>query len=105
MPQFVLAYLGGDPPASPEEGKKHYAKYMEWLSSLGEIAVSPANPFKDTHTIAPDGTASRGSQTAMSGFTVIQAASMEQALEIAKECPFLHINGSMEVSELVKMPS
>jgi hypothetical protein len=30
---------------------------------------------------------------------------MEAALEIAKACPFLDINGSLEVSELVEMPS
>ena len=40
----------------------------------------------------------------MSGFTVIEATSMEQALAVAKACPFLEIGGSLEVSELIKMP-
>ena len=31
-------------------------------------------------------------------------ASPEAALSIAKACPFLDIGGSLEVSELVKMP-
>jgi hypothetical protein len=56
MPQYVIVYLGGDQPSSPEEGQQHYAKYKEWLSSLGDSAVSPANPFKDTSTVKPDGT-------------------------------------------------
>jgi hypothetical protein len=30
---------------------------------------------------------------------------METALEIAKACPFLDIGGSLEVSELIQMPS
>jgi hypothetical protein len=104
MPQFVITYLGGDQPSSPEEGKQHMAKYMEWLSSLGDSAVSPANPFKDTHTVKPDGTATAGSTTTMSGYTIIKADSMEAALEIVKGCPFLDIGGSLEVSELMQMP-
>ena len=104
MPQYVITYLGGDQPSSPEEGEQHYAKYREWLSSLGDSAVSPANPFKDTSTINPDGTVTPGSTTSMSGYTIIEAGSMEAALSIAKACPFLDIGGSLEVSELVEMP-
>jgi hypothetical protein len=40
----------------------------------------------------------------MSGFTIIESESMEVALSIAKACPFLDIGGSLEVSELIKMP-
>jgi hypothetical protein len=41
----------------------------------------------------------------MSGFTIIEVANMEEALAITKACPFLEIGGSLEVSELVQMPS
>jgi len=104
MPQYVIVYLGGDQPSSPEEGKQHFAKYKEWLSSLGDSAVSPANPLKDTSTVNSDGTVTTGSTTSMSGFTIIEADSMEAALLIAKACPFLDIGGSLEVSELIEMP-
>lgn len=104
MPQYVIVYLGGSPPSSPEEGKQHFAKYMEWLSSLGNSVVSPANPLKNTNTVNPDGTVSTGGATKMSGYTIVEADSMEAALTIAKACPFLEIGGSLEVSELVEMP-
>ena len=104
MPQYIIVYLGGDQPSSPEEGKKHMAKYREWLSSLGDSAVSPANPFKNTSTVNSGGTVTAGSTTSMSGFTIIEADSMEMALSIAKACPFLDIGGSLEVSELIQMP-
>ena len=104
MPQYFISYLGGDKPSSPEEGKKHFAKYKEWLSSLGDSAVSPANPLKDTNTVNPDGTVTSGRTTSMSGFTIVEADSMEAALLVAKACPFLEIGGSLEVSELVQMP-
>lgn len=104
MAQYIITYLGGEQPSSPEEGQKHFAKYKEWLSSLGDSAVSPANPIKNTSTINSDGTVSAGSSTSMSGYTIIETSSMEAALEMAKACPFLEIGGSLEVSELIQMP-
>ena len=104
MAQFVIAYLGGNQPASPEEGQKQFAKYKEWLSALGDAAVSPANPFKNTSTVNSDGTVTAGGKTSMSGYTIIETDSMEAALTLAKACPFLEIGGSLEVSELMRMP-
>ena len=99
MPQCAIVYLGGDQPSSPEEGKLHMSKYMEWLSSLGDSAVSPANPLRNMYTVNSDGNVTAGGKTTMSGFTIIEADSMEETLEIAKDCPFLEIGGS----ELIQM--
>ncbi|MGL1934030.1 MAG: YciI family protein [Fibrobacterales bacterium] len=104
MPQFCITYLGGEQPSSPEEGKKHMTQYMEWIRSLGSSAISPANPFKGTQTVHPDKTVTPGSTTSMSGFTIIEAESMDAALTIAQACPFLETNGTLEVSELMQMP-
>ena len=103
MSRYVIVYIGGDQPSTPEEGKQHFAKYQEWLASLGEAAVSPANPLKNTSTVNPDRSITAGGSTAMSGYTIVEAESMEAALDMAKACPFLDINGSLEVSELVQM--
>ena len=104
MPRYVIVYIGGSQPASPEEGKQHFARYMEWLSALGESAVSPANPLKGTLTVNPDGSVTEGSKSAMSGYTIIEADSMDTALSVAGDCPFLDVGGSLEVSELGEMP-
>ena len=99
----MITYLGGDKPSTPEEGKQHMSNYMAWLSSLGDSAISPANPIKNTNTVHPDGSVTEGGTTSMSGFTVIETDSMEAALQIAKACPFLDVGGSLEVSELIQM--
>ncbi|MGR8946634.1 MAG: YciI family protein [Gammaproteobacteria bacterium] len=103
MAQYIICYFGGDHPSSPEAAKQHFAKYKQWLESLGDIAVSLANPLKDTRVINPDGSVVKGSGTAMSGFTVIEADSLEAALEVGRRCPFLEIGGSLEVSELLTL--
>lgn len=104
MPQFMLTYLGSPKPATPEEGQQHMAKYRQWLADLGEQAVSPANPLKNTVVVNPEGEVTQGGHTTMSGFTIVEAASHEAALQIAKDCPYLEVGGSLEVSELIKMP-
>ena len=103
MAKYMITYLGGERPATPEAGQQHMAAYMAWLEALGDAAVSPANPLKGTCTVSPDRSVYRGG-TGMSGFTVVEAESLDAALEIAKTCPFLDIGGSLEVSELVAMP-
>ena len=105
MPKYIFVYLGGEYPSDPEEGEKHFSKYQQWLSSLGDAVVSPAIPFKDTHTVQPDGKTGPGSTTAMSGLSIIRMATMDDALAAAESCPFLEINGTLEISEMIDMPS
>lgn len=104
MAQFVFVYLGGNQPSNPEDAQKHFTKYMEWLASLGDAVLSPMMPLKDTSTVASDGTVKEGGSCAMSGFSIISADTIKDALAMAQNCPFLEIGGSLEVSELMQMP-
>ena len=103
MAHFIFAYIGGNHPSTPEEGQKHFERYTQWLSSLGTRVVSPTIPLKNTVTVHPDGTAEEGTTTSMSGYTVITAETMADALESARSCPFLDIGGTLEVSEVMDM--
>lgn len=104
MNRYMMSYLGGDQPATPEEGKAHFEKYRNWLSSLGEAVLVPAAPLKNPTTVNPDGSVTEGSTTSMSGYTIVQANTMEEVLEMGKACPFLEIGGSLEIAELMEMP-
>ena len=105
MPKYIFVYIGGNHPENPTEGKKHFEKYQAWLSGLGEAVVSPAIPFKDTHAVHPDGSIDPGTTTLMSGMSILQFESIDAALAAAKSCPFLEINGTLEVSEMLEMSS
>ena len=104
MARYMITYLGMPRPATPEEGKAHMEKYMAWLAGLGETAISPANPLKNTCVVQSDGSVTEGGQTGMSGFTLVNADSLDAAKEIAGSCPFLEVGGALEVSEIVEMP-
>lgn len=103
MAQYIMVYLGGDQSATPDEGKAHFIQYQAWLAALGDAVVSPANPLKDTVTVHADGVVSDGGACAMSGYTIIEASSLDVAIKHAQACPFLAMGGSMEVSELIQM--
>jgi hypothetical protein len=103
MPQFIFVYLGGELPDNPEERQNHFQRYQRWLDSLGNAVISPAIPFRDTHVVQADGTVSPGSTSAMSGLCIIRMDSLEEALAAARSCPFLEINGTLEVSEMIEM--
>lgn len=103
MQNYIFIYLGGNQPNNPEEGRKHFEKYQAWLVELGDAVVSPAIPFKDTHTVHPDGRVEQGTTTLMSGMSILQFESMQDALEAAQSCPFREINGTLEVSEMADM--
>ncbi len=103
MNQYVITYFGGDQPETKEEGLKHFAKYQEWLKSLGDAVIKPMVPFSNVRTINPDSTIIENSVVGMSGHTVIQAETIEQAVEYTKDCPFLAINGTLEVAEIIKV--
>lgn len=103
MNQYIITYLGRNQPSNPDEGRKNFAQYQSWLGSLGEAVINPMVPFKNTHTIKPDGSVVKGSEMRATGHTIIHAESIEQAIMQAKTCPFLDINGSLEIAEIVQM--
>lgn len=100
-----MVYLGGNPPKTQDEGKAHFEKYSAWLSELGDALVSPANPVTKSHTISPDGRVEEGSGVQMSGFSILEADSIDAAVKMATGCPFLEVGGTLEVSELAPMPT
>ena len=77
MPQVVMTYLGGNHPSTPEEGREHFARYMQWLDGLGDSAINPAVPLTNTQTFNPDDSVTAGGSTAMSGFTILEAESLK----------------------------
>jgi len=104
MNKFILTYLGNTPHnMSPEEGKKHMQDYHNWLQNLGEAVVSPANPIKDTHVVKPNGEVTKGGDSTMSGYTIVQADTIEDAIAMAKNCPYVTVGGTIEVSQLIQM--
>ena len=103
MPNYIIAYHGGKKPESPEEGAKHMAKWKAWIGGLGDAAVNPGTPLGKSRIVSSAGVSDDGGPNPMSGFSVVKAESMDAALEMAKRCPVLDIDGTLEVAEMMEM--
>jgi len=98
--KYLLAYHGGDMPQSPEEQARIMAAWEKWYGALGPAVVDPGNPVGRARTIARDGSVSDGGGTnPVSGYTVISTDSLDAAVSLARGCPVLDGNGSVEVCE------
>ena len=102
MPEYVFAYHGGKMPESPDEGARQRERFSEWLSGLGDAVVNPGTPLGKSKTVSSTGVADGAGANAMMGFSILQAESMDAALEMAQSCPFVDV-GSIVVSEAMKM--
>ncbi|HSF90601.1 MAG TPA: YciI family protein [Paracoccaceae bacterium] len=103
MPNFVLIYKGGNPPATPEEGQANMAKWFEWTKAAGDKMVEPNNPLVQWKSVGPDGTVSDMAGPFM-GYSVISVETQDEALALAKACPFLEVGGTIDVAQIMEMP-
>ena len=102
MPNYIFAYHGGKRPESPEEGAKLMERWKAWLGGLGDAAVNPGNPVGKSKTVSASGVSDDGGSNPLSGFSIVKADSIDAALAMAKQCPFVEI-GTIEVAEMKEM--
>ena len=102
MSDYIFAYHGGKKPESPEEGAKQMEKWKAWLEGLGDAVVNPGTPLGMSKTVSASGVANDGGSNPLSGFSIVTADSMDAALEMAKDCPFIEL-GTIEVAEVLEM--
>jgi hypothetical protein len=100
MANYVLVYHGGGMPENPEDGPKIMEAWMNWFGGLGDRVVDNGNPVGMAKTVGSNGSVSDGGgANPVTGYSVIKADSLDQAVEMAKGCPHLMAGGSIEVGE------
>ncbi len=100
----MVAYYGGTQPSSQEEGLAQMEKWKMWVESLGEKVVNPGTPLTDSRIVTSKTVKDDDDPNAMKGFAVVEAKSMEAAVEIVQSDPFLENGGTIRVSQMMEMP-
>lgn len=104
MTKYLLSYHGGDAPQDQAAGDAVMKAWTDWMGSLGKALLDAGNPTTVAKTIAPNGNISDGGgANPVTGWSVIEADSMDHAVKLAKGCPHLKSNGSIEVSEIMTL--
>lgn len=98
MAKYVYLYKGGGMPESEEEGKRLMEAWQSWLGGLGDRTPDWGNPFGLSKS------ANGGGTSGITGYTIVSAGSLDDAVALTKGCPILEGGrGTVEVYEAIEM--
>ncbi len=103
MANYLLVYHGGGEglPETEEGMAELMAAWQGWFGALGDAVVDGGNPVGPSHTLTTAGASEGGGANPATGYSIISASSMDDALEKSKGCPVLAGGGSIEVCQIV----
>jgi len=97
--KFLYLYSGGGRPASEAEGKAMMGAWMAYYGKLGKAIVDGGAPF------APGSkTIGKASASHASGYTIVEANSLADAVAMTDGHPHVAHGGGIEVFEFASMP-
>lgn len=99
MGKYVFAYRGGGMAQTDEARQAAMAAWGAWFGKLGPAIVDPGNPFAGSTSVGGNGSA----ESALTGYTVVTADSLDAASDLAAGCPVLDEGGSIDVYETVEV--
>ena len=108
MSKYIMIYSG---PASDvsemteAQGKAVMEKWGAWMGKVGGAIVDVGSPFGPGTSVVDDGSARRSAE--LSGYSIVEAASLEAAKALTDGHPFLSEGKgkyAIEVFELVPVP-
>jgi len=103
MAKYLYVYHGGTNPETEAEQKEVMDAWGTWLGSMGAAVIDGGNPVGISSTVQSDGSVSTGGENLASGYGLIEASDLDEALAKAKACPILAAGGSVEVAEAFDM--
>jgi hypothetical protein len=101
MNNFVILYSGGRMAESETEQKQVMQAWEDWFGKVGKGLVDAGNPFSSkAKSISSDGKVMDDSDGCMpSGYSIIQAESLDAAVALARDCPVLRDGAQISVYE------
>jgi hypothetical protein len=101
MSTYMLVYHGGSAPETDAQREAETAAWTAWFTDMGAATVDRGNPTAQSKTISTDGSvADGGGANPATGYSILSAGSLDDAVELAKGCPHLRGGGSVEVAEI-----
>ncbi len=116
MNDFLLVFradkiaINKMPLRSPEEMEANAKRWMTWIAGItaqGKLVDKGNRLFGAGKVLTADHVIADGPYTeikeCVAGYTIVRAASLEEATELSKGCPILLVGGSVEVREINPM--
>ncbi|TMI62507.1 MAG: hypothetical protein E6H07_13900 [Bacteroidetes bacterium] len=111
MEKFMFIFQGSEPTErSPEAMQAHMGKWIAWIDNLAKagkyVAGEPLFPggklVSGKNKPVIDGPYTEGKEV-VGGFFIVNAESMDEAVEMSKDCPDFEIGCSVQVRQVMKM--
>lgn len=90
---------------SPEQMQEMMAQWARWKEKFAKHVVDMGDGLKPGGKVLADGKVTDGPfvevKEVLGGYSIVEATSYEEALEVARECPMVYAPGSsIEIREL-----
>jgi len=104
MAKYLMVYHGGSHPETEEEMAKVMDAWGQWFGSMGSAVIDGGNPVGMSTTVHSDRSVKNdGGANPASGYSLIEASNLDDAVAKAKGCPILDAGGSIELAETIDM--
>jgi hypothetical protein len=110
MKDFLLVFRADYntmPKASPEQMQATTKRYMDWIGGIAAQnklvdrgnSLVPSGKVVKAGNVVTDGPFTEIKECIM-GYSIVKADSIEEATELAKDCPILTFGGNVEIREI-----
>jgi len=105
MTKFILVFTGGKMPEGEAESKAEMQAWDDWYRKLGDHIIDQGLPFcTSVKNVTSGGRISDGaSDCRSSGYSLIQAESLDSAASLVRDCPALKDGARITVYETMEM--
>ena len=96
MGKYVLVYQGGAMAETEEAQQAAMAAWGAWFGSLGAAVVDGGAPFGASAAVGGG-----GRSTGLTGYSILEAADLDAAVDMAGGCPIIADGGTVDVYETI----
>ena len=86
-------------PETQQETEVKIASWQGWFDSISASIVDKGNPVGEARTLVDVGVVDDGGPNPLSGYNIVIADDIDEAVQMASRCPILG-RGSVELAEI-----
>jgi hypothetical protein len=100
MKKYLITYHNGQMPSDPAAMEQVKMAFGKWLQEAGTAVIDPGAPVMKVTQVAA---ANPSAAVEVGGYSIIQAATEEDAVKILKMHPFVARGGTLQVNQVMSV--
>ena len=101
MPRFLVIYYAGEMASDAASVADARRAFMHWAELAGPALADVGSPVRSTLAIGANGVRDRVPGEPPLGWSVLEAADRDMALQLLQRHPFLSLGGTLHISDPV----